>query len=123
MAKSILPNNRLALCIIIIVVVGLFLHYELGYNLDLFSVGGKRSQRGRHNHRNRRYGSSWFHRNIGHHIFTNHTHPQNITLKKDDLFNQYDLNNDGNIDKGEFSQALDNDLKNKMNDKNTYSFY
>ena len=122
MTKSILPNNGLALCIIIIVVVGLFLYYELGYNLDLFSVGGPRG-RHNHNHRNRRYGSSWFHRNIGHHIFPTHTHLQNITIKKDDLFNQYDLNNDGNIDKGEFSQALDGDLKNKMNDKNTYSFY
>jgi len=120
MAKRILPNNGLALCIIIIVVIGLFLHYELGYDFELFNVGGPR----RHNHnRNSGHRSSWFHRNIGHHVFPTHTHPQNITLKKDDLFNQYDLNNDGNIDKGEFSQALDNDLKNKMNDKNTYSFY
>jgi hypothetical protein len=128
MAKSVLPNNGLALCIIIIIVVGLFLHYELGYNLDLFSVGGKRSGKrsgrnkyghGHPRHKPLYHPHSWF----THNIYTTHTHPQNITLKKDDLFNQYDLNNDNNIDKGEFSQALDNDLKNKMNDKNTYSFY
>ena len=122
MAKSVLPNNGLALCIIIIAVVGLFLHYELGYNFELFNVGGKQ------HHHNPNRGSNyrkapWHHRYLTHHIYPTHTHPQNITLKKDDLFNQYDLNNDGNIDKGEFSQALDNDLKNKMNDKNTYSFY
>lgn len=124
MAKSVLPNNGLALCIIIIIIVGLFLHYELGYNLDLFSVGGKRSGRNKHGPGHRRHKPlyhphSWF----THNIYTTHTHAQNITLKKDDLFNQYDLNNDNNIHKEEFSQALDNDLKNKMNDKNTYSFY
>ena len=122
MAKSILPNNGLALCIIIIAVVGLFLHYELGYNFELFNVGGKQ-----HHHNSKRgpnyRRAPWHHRYLTHHIYPTHTHPQNITLKKDDLFNQYDLNNDNNIDKGEFSQALDNDLKNKMNDKNTYSFY
>ena len=124
MAKTVLPNNGFALCIIIIVMVGLFLHYELGYNLDLFSVGGKRSGRNKHG-RGHQIHKPWYHPHswFTHNIYTTHTHPQNITLKKDDLFNQYDLNNDNNIHKGEFSQALDNDLKNKMNDKNTYSFY
>ena len=37
MAKT--SNNGLALCVIIIVVVGLFLHYEMGYNLDFFHEG------------------------------------------------------------------------------------
>ena len=37
-SKSILPNNGIALCIIIIVVVGLFIHYELGYNFELFKL-------------------------------------------------------------------------------------
>jgi hypothetical protein len=41
----------------------------------------------------------------------------------DESYTLDDLIKDNNIDKGEFSQALDNDLKNKMNDKNTYSFY
>ena len=123
MAKSILPNNGLALCIIIIVVVGLFLHYELGYNFELFNVGGRSSRNhhmiGHNRHKPFYHPHTWF----THNVYPTHTHSQNITLKKDDLFNQYDLNNDSNIDKGEFSQALDNDLKNKMNDKNTYSFY
>ena len=41
-------DNGLALCIIIIVVVGLFLHYEMGYNFDLFSVGGSIGNHKRH---------------------------------------------------------------------------
>jgi len=123
MAKSVLPNNGLALCIIIIVVVGLFLHYELGYNLDLFSVGGRR--RPNNGHIGHKRHKPWYHPHswFTHNIYNTHTHPQNISIKKDDLFNQYDSNNDGNIDKGEFSQALEIDLKNKLNDKNTYSFY
>ena len=127
MTKSVLPNNGFALCIIIIVVVGLFLHYELGYNFELFNVGGQHHHNSR-NRNNQKHGRNyrsapWHHRYLTHHIYPTHTHPQNITLKKDDLFNQYDLNNDNNIHKGEFSQALDNDLKNKMIDKNPYSFY
>ena len=39
MVKSI--DNKFAVFVIIIIVVGLFLHYEKGYRFDLFSVGGR----------------------------------------------------------------------------------
>ena len=47
MAKSI-SNNRFALCIIILIVLGLFLHYEMGFGkgLNLFSVGGNKRNKG-----------------------------------------------------------------------------
>ena len=48
MVKSI--DNKFAVFIIIIIVVGLFLHYEMNYNFDLFTVGGKRRPHGRWNH-------------------------------------------------------------------------
>ena len=78
MAKSVLPNNGLALCIIIIVVVGLFLHYELGYNLDLFSVGGRR--RPNNGHIGHKRHKPWYHPHswFTHNIYNTHTHPQNI---------------------------------------------
>ena len=42
-------DNSLALCIVIIVIVGLFLHYEMGYNFELFNVGAKVKKYGNHN--------------------------------------------------------------------------
>ena len=114
-------DNGLALCIVIIVVVGLFLHYEMGYNFELFNVGG----RVRHNHRNRH---RWWHhlspRHWNRHSYyvETHPHPQNITVSKKSLFNNYDLDNSGQIEEGEFYNAIDGDLGSKINDKNTYTF-
>jgi len=114
MAKT--SNNGLALCVIIIVVVGLFLHYEMGYNLDFFSVGGKKK---RH---------KWWHhfspRHYNRHSYyvETHPHPQNITVDKKRLFNNYDLDKSGGIEEGEFNSALDGDLGSKINDGNKYTF-
>tara|TARA_B100001094_G_scaffold3232_1_gene2902 strand:- start:16512 stop:16904 length:393 start_codon:yes stop_codon:yes gene_type:complete len=47
MVKTI--DNKFAVLVIIIIVVGLFLHYEKG-RFDLFTVGGKRRPHGRWNH-------------------------------------------------------------------------
>ena len=46
MVKTI--DNKFAIFIIILIVVGLFLHYEMGYNLELFTVGGSKGNRKRH---------------------------------------------------------------------------
>jgi len=125
MAKT--SENGLALCVIIIVVVGLFLHYEMGYNLEIFSVGAQRHHH-RGNHKNHpRHGRNyrnapWYHRYLGHHIYTTHTHPQNITKYKEPLFEEYDLNKSGGIEMDEFSSALDSSLGSMVNDKNKYTF-
>lgn len=124
-----IKDNSLALYIIIIVVVGLFLHYEMGYNFDLFNVGGQRhngqniDEHHRYPYYGHRFRNAPWHYRYYHAIFPTEPHPLNITLKKDDLFNTYDLDNSGMIEKYEWSIALDGDLKNKINDNNTYSFY
>ena len=46
MVKTI--DNKFAVFVIILIVVGLFLHYEMGYNLELFTVGGSKGNRKRH---------------------------------------------------------------------------
>ena len=120
MAKT--SDNGLALCVIIIVVVGLFLHYEIGYNLDFFSVGGKKK---RHNKKNRH--KFWHHfspRHYNRHSYYVETqpHPQNITVSKKSLFGNYDLDKNGTIEENEFYNAIDSDLGSKINDKNTYTF-
>ena len=120
MAKT--SDNGLALCVIIIVVVGLFLHYEMGYNLDFFSVGGKTK---RHNKKNRH---RWWHhfspRHYNRHSYyvETHPHPQNITVSKKALFGNYDLDNSGQIEENEFYSAVEGDLGNKINDSNKYTF-
>ena len=103
MAKT--SNNGLALCVIIIVVVGLFLHYEMGYNLDFFSVGGKKKRHKWWHHLSPR------HYNKHSYYVETHPHPQNITLDKS-----------GGIEEGEFNSALDGDLGSKINDGNKYTF-
>ena len=121
MAKSVLPNNGLALCVIIIVMVGLFLHYELGYNFELFNVGGKSKGRwgkGHKKHKPWHHPHTWF----THNVYTTHTHPQNITVSKKALFGNYDLDNSGQIEENEFYSAVEGDLGNKINDKNKYTF-
>ena len=126
-------DNGLALCIVIIVVVGLFLHYEMGYNLDFFSVGGRRQhdrhdRHDRHNRHHRypyygdRFKNSPWHYRYYHAIFPTEPHPQNITISKEVLFDNYDLDKSGNIEKNEWSIALDGDLGGKINDKNKYTF-
>ena len=121
MAKT---YNGLALCIIIIVIVGLFLHYEMGYNLDFFSVGG----RSRHRHHDthpyygHRFRNAPWHYRYYHAMFPTEPHPQNITVSKKSLFGNYDLDNSGGIEEGEFYSALDGDLGGKINDKNKYTF-
>ena len=120
MAKT--SDNGLALCVIIIVVVGLFLHYEMGYNLDFFTVGGKAK---RYNKRNRH---RWWHhfspRHWNRHSYyvETHPHPQNITVSKKALFSNYDLDNSGQIEENEFYSAIEGDLGSKINDKNKYTF-
>ena len=114
MAKT--SDNGLALCVIIIVVVGLFLHYEMGYNLNFFTVGGKAKR-----HR-------WWHhfspRHWNRHSYyvETHPHPQNITVSKKSLFGNYDLDNSGSIEESEFYSAIEGDLGSKINDKNKYTF-
>ena len=114
MAKT--SNNGLALCVIIIVVVGLFLHYEMGYNLDFFSVGGKRKRHKFWHH------FSPKHYNKHSYYVETHPDPQNITKNIDPLFKEYDLNKSGGIEKGEFTSALNGTLGSMINDKNKYIF-
>jgi hypothetical protein len=135
-SKSILPNNGMALCIIIIVVVGLFIHYELGYNFELFNVGGQRAQgRGGRGQRGKgsRWGRGhkphkpWYHPHtwFTHNVYTTHTHPQNITFDKDKtdaLFQRLDLDKSGSIEGTEFNSSLKGEVGNMMNDKNKYVF-
>ena len=122
MAKT--SNNGLALCVIIIVVVGLFLHYEMGYNLDFFSVGGRNRHRkhDRHPYYGHRFKEAPWHYRFYHAMFPTEPHPQNITKYIDPLFKEYDLNGSGGIEKGEFSSALDGTLGSMINDKNKYIF-
>lgn len=126
-SKSILPNNGMALCIIIIVVVGLFIHYELGYNFELFNVGGQRGpRRGGQGRRHK-----WFHHLMPRHFnrqsyyVETHTHPQNITFDKDKtdaLFQRLDLDKSGSIEGNEFNSSLKGEVGNMINDKNKYVF-
>ena len=129
-SKSILPNNGMALCIIIIV-VGLFIHYELGYNFELFNVGGQRGPR--RGGQGRRWGQGhkphkpWYHPHtwFTHNVYTTHTHPQNITFDKDKtdaLFQRLDLDKSGSIEGTEFNSSLKGEVGNMMNDKNKYVF-
>ena len=53
MVKTI--DNKFAVFVIILIVVGLFLHYEMGYNFDLFSVGGRRGHHGHSDHHHRHH--------------------------------------------------------------------
>ena len=53
MVKTI--NNKFAVFVIILIVVGLFLHYEMGYRFDLFSVGGKKGHHGHSDHHHRHH--------------------------------------------------------------------
>lgn len=115
-------DNSLALCIVIIVVIGLFLHYEIGYNFELFNVGGKIKKYGNHNrHR-------WWHhfhpRHYNRHSYyvQSHQHPQNITVSKESLFDKYDIDNSGQIEKNEFYSALEGELGSKINNSNKYTF-
>ena len=141
-SKSILPNNGMALCIIIIVVVGLFIHYELGYNFELFNVGGQRGKgRGGQGRGGQGRRHKWFHHLMPRHFnrqsyyVETHTHPQNITFDKDKtiaLFRSLDLDksgsiegtelNNNNIAGTEFDNALKGQLGNMINDKNKYVF-
>jgi hypothetical protein len=137
-SKSILPNNGMALCIIIIVVVGLFIHYELGYNFELFNVGGQRGkgQGGQGGQGGPRRGGKgrrhkWYHHFMPRHFnrqsyyVETHTHPQNITFDKDKtdaLFQRLDLDKSGSIEGTEFNSSLKGEVGNMMNDKNKYVF-
>jgi len=128
-SKSILPNNGMALCIIIIVVVGLFIHYELGYNFELFNVGGQRGKgsQGRRLGQGHKPYKPWYHPHIWftHNVYTTHTHPQNITFDKDKtdaLFQRLDLDKSGSIEGTEFNSSLKGEVGNMMNDKNKYVF-
>ena len=114
MAKT--SNNGLALCVIIIVVVGLFLHYEMGYNLEFFSVGGKTKR-----HRFWHHFSPKHYNKHSYYVET-HPHSQNITKYKEPLFKEYDLNKSGGIERDEFSSALDSSLGSMVNDGNKYTF-
>lgn len=125
-------DNTLALCIIIIVVVGLFLYYEMGYKFEYFKLGGQHHRQHHGNHGNhgyhrypyygRRFKDSPWHHRYYHAIFPTEHHPINVRLEKDKLFDTYDLDSSGMIERNEWSIALDGDLKNKMNDNNIYSF-
>ena len=128
-SKSILPNNGMALCIIIIVVVGLFIHYELGYNFELFNVGGRRrgSQRDHDHHHdynnmNHRFRDAPIHHRLLHYFYPTHSHLQNNPVSRQALFDLYDLDKSTAIEKGEFDSALYGDLGAKINDKNKYVF-
>ena len=119
-------DNGLALCIVIIIVVGLFLHYEMGYemgyNFELFNVGGKVKKYGKHNRHRWWHHFSPRHYNRHSYYVESHPHPQNINVSKKSLFGNYDLDNSGQIEEGEFYSAIEGDLGNKINDKNTYTF-
>lgn len=115
-------DNSLALCIIVIIVVVLFLHYEMGYNFELFNVGGRRKKYGNHNRHRWWHHFSPRHYNRHSYYVETHPHPQNITVSKKSLFGNYDLDNSGQIEENEFYSAIEGDLGSKINDKNTYTF-
>jgi len=86
MVKTI--DNKFAVFIIILIVVGLFLHYEMGYNLDLFTVGGSTGHRKRHRKR------GWHHPHYDKykHIYSPHifSHEPTIYEKHNKLKQDYD---------------------------------
>jgi len=125
-------SNGFALCIIIVIVIGLFLHFEMGFakdigsdigkKLELFNVGAKNKRHKRH--------KPWWHPHswFTHRVYTTHTHPLNINTRanvnvsKKTLFSNYDTDSSGTIDAGEFNNAIDGDLGRKINDNNQYVF-
>ena len=86
MASKSVSNNTFALCIIILIVVGLFLHYELGYNLDLFQVGVP----GNHHHKSHRFRNRHNPRHYYNHLSSISTHDPNIFEKHNALQAKYD---------------------------------
>ena len=88
MVKTI--NNKFAVFVIILIVVGLFLHYEMGYNLDLFTVGGNKVSPDKRHHNWR-----WFHGHYNRHIGNYHpwvtfSHEPSIYEKHNQLKKDYD---------------------------------
>ena len=78
-------NNKFAVFIIILIVVGLFLHYEMGYNLDFFTVSSHRSLRNHRHDRKKRYDHDWRdHHNHHwyHHLFPNDYNNLNSRLRR-----------------------------------------
>ena len=87
MVKTI--DNKFAVFVIILIVVGLFLHYEMGYNFDLFTVGGSKG----HHKRQRKW--RWFHGHYNRHIRNYHpwatfSHEPSIYEKHNKLKQDYD---------------------------------
>ena len=63
-------NNKFAVFIIILIVVGLFLHYEMGYKFDLFSVGGRKGHRHHHHRHHKAWHRGWGNwRHWGYHLY------------------------------------------------------
>ena len=75
MVKTKTPSNGFALCIIIVIVIGFFLHFEMGIgsdigkNLELFNVGAKKWNR---NHK-------WYH-----HFYNKNKHYTTTNTNKHD---------------------------------------
>tara|TARA_B100000900_G_C20224994_1_gene571463 strand:- start:193 stop:582 length:390 start_codon:yes stop_codon:yes gene_type:complete len=87
MVKTI--DNKFAVFVIILIVVGLFLHYEMGYNFDLFTVGGNKGNHNRH----RKWGWHHYHydryRDIYHYPYIS-SHEPSIYEKHNQLKKDYD---------------------------------
>ena len=78
-------NNDSALILIILVVLGIFLYYEFGINLNLFSVGAP----GKHHHKNHRFRDRHNPRHYYHHSRNIWSDPS-INQKYLDLKNKHD---------------------------------
>ena len=61
MAKSVSKvfDNKFAIFIIILIIIGLFLHYEMDYKFDLFTIGGRRGRGGRRNRWHQHHAWPW----------------------------------------------------------------
>ena len=134
-------SNGLVLCIIIIVIVGLFLHYELGFGsrLDLFSISGrnKRHKRNPHHHDKHNYDNRFkespIHHRWLHNFYSDHTHPRNISIGSAEyantLLSNYDhtvhtkSGEERELDKQELINAIKGDIKKKFESGDHYNFY
>ena len=90
MVKTI--DNKFAVFVIILIVVGLFLHYEMGYNLDLFTVGGSKGYHNRHHNRHHNWRWNHGHYNTYKQIYHPYvfSHEPTIYEKQNKLKQDYD---------------------------------
>ena len=86
MINSISKNNDFTLCLLIIVIFGLFLYYEFGFKFNLFQVGAP----GKHHPKKNRFRDRHNPRHYYNHFSNMWRHDPSINQKYIDLKDKHD---------------------------------